>query len=510
MRERERKQRLSAQEMQKMQRDWERFKAAEARRAEQEERQRQREAQQAQRAEAQRRREEEKARKAEIDRRERQERERQRAAAAAKREEDARARRAEAEERARKRSEAARKREEVRRKQEKGMDEAAALSKEVDDYVSRLDCLLSERSTGLGGRTATKVSEKFNAEGAPGIEREIARILGESVYPDGFPKCQSEVQYRPESRELIINHELPAQSVVPDSASYKFVKNRGEIQAVPRKKADVQETYARVLAQSAVRVLSESFSASPVSLVSDIVLNGFVSAIDPATGQTIRPCLLSVQVTRDLYDELLLDSDGFDSQACLKRLNAIVSPHPYDLEPVRPVVKFDLSRYKTVAGMDVVAGMDSRMDLLSLKPVEFEHLVRALFEKIGMTSMSLQETRDGGVDAVAYNDDPVLSGLCVIQAKRYKDCVNAESVYALSGTMHDKHATKGILVTTSWFGKDSRDFAERTGRMELIDGRGLKSLLKEHLGLDVLIGLPKLPRGWTRSDVGVNAEEADD
>ncbi len=60
-------------------------------------------------------------------------------------------------------------------------------------------------------------------------------------------------------------------------------------------------------------------------------------------------------------------------------------------------------------------------------------------------------------------------------------------------------------MTTSWrFGKrrgGSYDFAARTGRMNLITGRELKSLLLEHLGLDALIGLPKLPRGWERRDV---------
>jgi len=37
--------------------------------------------------------------------------------------------------------------------------------------------------------------------------------------------------------------------------------------------------------------------------------------------------------------------------------------------------------------------------------------------------------------------------------------------------------------------------------MDLITGRELKSLLHEHLGLDALIGLAKLPPGWERRDV---------
>jgi len=76
-----------------------------------------------------------------------------------------------------------------------------------------------------------------------------------------------------------------------------------------------------------------------------------------------------------------------------------------------------------------------------------------------------------------------------------------EAVQALAGVMNGKAATKGILVTTSWFGKASRDLVARNGRMELIDGRNLTSMLLEHLGLDVLIGLPKLPSGWEPQDL---------
>jgi restriction system protein len=91
--------------------------------------------------------------------------------------------------------------------------------------------------------------------------------------------------------------------------------------------------------------------------------------------------------------------------------------------------------------------------------------------------------------------------VCVIQAKRWKDVVGLESVYALAGVMGDKAATRGILVTTSWFGKASVDFVNRYGHMQLIDGRNLKAMLAEHLQLDVLIGLPKLPRGWEPNDI---------
>jgi restriction system protein len=175
----------------------------------------------------------------------------------------------------------------------------------------------------------------------------------------------------------------------------------------------------------------------------------------------------------------------------LRHLNALVSPHPFDLEAVRPVLEFDLTRYKFVDEIDMIAGLDGRLDLLELTPTEFEHLVRQLFEEIGMQAWVTQASRDDGVDAVAINPDPIVGGLCIVQAKRYTGVVSTESVRALGGVMDDKRAAKGVMVTTSWYGKESWEFAARHGRIELIDGPRLKHLLKERVGLDVLISLPR-------------------
>lgn len=140
-----------------------------------------------------------------------------------------------------------------------------------------------------------------------------------------------------------------------------------------------------------------------------------------------------------------------------------------------------------------VAGLDSRPDLLDMTPTEFEHLVRQLFEAMGMQSWVTQASKDDGVDAVAVNEDPVFGGLCIIQAKRYRGAVGVEPVRALAGVMEDKHATKGIMVTTSWVTKDGHAFAVRHGRIQIMECEEIKYLCKEHLDQDILISLPKPP-----------------
>ena len=84
-----------------------------------------------------------------------------------------------------------------------------------------------------------------------------------------------------------------------------------------------------------------------------------------------------------------------------------------------------------------------------MRPVEFEHLIRQLFEARGLEAWVTQASRDDGVDAVAVNRDPIMGGLCVVQAKRYRGMVEVEAVRALAGVMDDKKASRGVLVTTA-------------------------------------------------------------
>lgn len=144
--------------------------------------------------------------------------------------------------------------------------------------------------------------------------------------------------------------------------------------------------------------------------------------------------------------------------------------------------------------------VDSRLDLSQLHPKRFEGLVKVLFTAMGMESWETQASHDEGLDAIALNHDPILGGLCVIQAKRSRRLVAPDSVRALAGVIEDKRATKGILATNSYSGPESMRFADRNGRIQLIDGVQLAHELKKHLGLEVLLGVDNPPPAWRRRD----------
>lgn len=244
-----------------------------------------------------------------------------------------------------------------------------------------------------------------------------------------------------------------------------------------------------------LRTLHEVFSAAP-DIVEAVVLNGRITTIDNATGRKIRPHLVSVEAERAELNELVLSR--VDPAARLKRLHALVSPNPYDVEAIEPFIAFDLKRFRLSEDMDVVSTLDSRRNLLQLTPTEFEHLIRQLFIATGAESWTTVPSKDGGVDAVATSKNIFFGGGCLIQAKRWKGLVGLDAVHALTGVMADHNAMRGVLVTPSWFGRASEQFAQRN-RITLINGAELKHLLKEHLNLDVLPGVTP-PRQARASD----------
>lgn len=158
--------------------------------------------------------------------------------------------------------------------------------------------------------------------------------------------------------------------------------------------------------------------------------------------------------------------------------------------PVRPVLDINMVDSRFIDETDVLSELDQRSNLMELTPSEFESLITNLFSKMGLETKLTQPSRDGGVDCVAFDPRPVLGGKVVIQAKRYKNTVGVSAVRDLYGTVHNEQATKGILVTTSGYGKAAFEFAQGKP-LELLSGSNLLFLLEEYADLDAKIEIPE-------------------
>lgn len=317
----------------------------------------------------------------------------------------------------------------------------------------------------------------------------LKSVLEAMPLPDGLPR-NADLIYNPHGEQVVVKWELPGRDVVPVERAYQFVQSRDEHRATPRPAKEIAELYRGAVAQIALLCVRDLFEAD--KKLESIGFNGHVWRTNPATGQREFPCLISVHVSRD--DIAHVNFAAVNSEVCLRSLNSIVSPHPFDVEPVEPILDFDLSKFKFVEGLDAVSFLDSRPDLMRMHYTHFEHLVKQVFEASGLQGWVTTQNYDDGVDAVIQNTDPLVGGLAIVQAKRWSKAIGVSHIRELAGAIEEKKAGRGILVTTSWFTKVCYDKAREHGRIELIDGSNLKSLIKTHLGKDVLIGIPGRPK----------------
>lgn len=331
-----------------------------------------------------------------------------------------------------------------------------------------------------------RFADAYRAGDPSAVNAYCSMVLERSQYPEGFPQ-QFRNAYSAESKEMVVDYQLPTAEVVPHVAEHRYVKTKDLIEEKTRKPSDVKTTYQTIVAALALRTIHELFEADGSGHLSVIVFSGFVDTVDPATGQNIKAYLISVRTTKERFAEI--DLRRIEMKACLRNLGAQVSPQPTELQPVKPLVEFAMVDRRFVEGSDILADLESRPNLMDLTPFAFEQLVGNLFAKMGLDAKQTQASRDGGVDVVAFDTRPVIGGKVVIQAKRYRHTVGVAAVRDLFGTMNHEGANKGILVTTSSYGPDAYDFIKNKP-IELIDGGGLLYYLEQHAGLRARIVFP--------------------
>ncbi|TCO48641.1 restriction system protein [Kribbella antiqua] len=309
------------------------------------------------------------------------------------------------------------------------------------------------------------------------VSRYFQKALDRVAEPLDAPR-RRRVGYVPESTLLAVEWDLPDVAVVPAESSYRYDRERDAVVGVPRPAQELRRLYQQLVAQLALRALHLIFGSDRYGVVDTVVFNGMVESVDLPTGQTVRPCLITLRATREQFQALVLDQ--LDPVACVRHYFAAeVSRHPEELQPVEPVLEFDLADPRTIEPVDVLSEIDSRPNLLELSPESFEHLVHNLLTRMGLETRLFRRGGDGGIDCVAYDPRPITGGKFVVQAKLWTRTVPPSAVRDLFGTVVDAGATKGILITTSGFGPSSYQFA--TGKpLQLIDGTALLALCHLH------------------------------
>lgn len=290
-------------------------------------------------------------------------------------------------------------------------------------------------------------------------------------------KSLDDIEFTLNDRTLIFNQELLD---IDQSIDYKDITYTSKsVKYIPFKKGEKKLVFMQYYNQIALAVINLLFQADTENIFDEIVYNGWIDAKDKRTGEPKQTYVVSLTTSKNEFQKLNLEH--VDPIECVKFLHGRVEQdlESVDIEGVKPFLTFDMDK-KIIEAESIIDDIKSN-NLMDLTWEEFEVYVRDWLKKefVSAKVEVTQSSRDGGIDAIIYDDDFLKGGITVVQVKQYNITVPVSAVRDLYGVMQDRRASKGILVTTSDFGPDSRQFV-KDKPISLVNGTNLLYYLKKH------------------------------
>ena len=290
-----------------------------------------------------------------------------------------------------------------------------------------------------------------------------------------------ELFYNETNKLLEISYQLPIYDDFPNLSALSYIKTKNEIKETYFSESANKKRYEDYIYKLIFSIIAIVFNSDSVDAIETIVFNGQAENIDRAIGKKVKNCVLSLLITKEQFNELNLEY--IDPKATFKANKGIAGANISELVPVAPIVTYDKNDSRFIEAYNVLDKVNVGTNLASMDWKDFENLIRDIFEKEfsqnGSDVKITQSSRDGGVDVVAFDPDPIRGGKIVIQAKRYTNVVGVSAVRDLYGTLINEGASKGILITTSDYGSDAHNFA-KDKPLTLLNGNHLLHLIKKH------------------------------
>lgn len=276
------------------------------------------------------------------------------------------------------------------------------------------------------------------------------------------------VTVRSSEHRVVVDVAAPDRSLVPKHGlvRYRVGGDRMDYQPLPdRERAALVEVLfsSAALAQTHLVATALGVVGLPVDWM--VVTNVWEWTRDPATGQQRQICRCSLLTTQQELTGIHLPD--VDPSVCVRSLGGGTS----DADQVTP---------RAAGNRSVQHGR--RIDLTTIDPYEFERLIAELAEAMGYSAFLTPRSGDHGVDVFVESTDTLANGRIVISAKRFNSTVGPDHVRALDTVVREHGAIKGILITTSRFGPESRRIAQNKP-LELVDGERLRQWLATYLDI---------------------------
>jgi restriction system protein len=337
------------------------------------------------------------------------------------------------------------------------------------EYVVRKSAF--ERECEEATRPLRMTSKLYDDRAPQGIKQHFTLALSTLTLP--LPtNYHWEVFYDENERLLQVNQCVPS---LADITVKRVDNNRAPT------KRDAESALRRYVPAIALQLAYMVAINDLNNDVDTIAINCWSRFFEPSSGRLKDAFVAALTVKKEEIQGMNLQRA--DSLEAFRALRGAFVYSLQDVVPIEPLIRLDKTDDRFVAGRDVLDGMAQGQNLAAMDWQDFEHLIRELLSKEYASETSevkiTRASRDRGVDAVVFNSDPLHGGKFVVQAKRYTNTVDVSAVRELYGTVLNEGANRGILVTTSHYGRDAYEWAANKP-LTLIDGPNLLSLLSKH------------------------------
>jgi Restriction endonuclease len=353
-------------------------------------------------------------------------------------------------------------------------NEFAEQKKKAEEARDLIDIHIAKERLAYDEQLApiTSVHKEYSAHTSNGIAGHFQLALGTLALPIplNFPWSTF---YDANERLLQINQRVP---FIAD-----IVVKRADSKRPPAKK-DTDNFLRRLIPAISLHIAQHAARNDLCEDVDAIAVNCWCRYFERTTGHLKNAFVSSLKVGKT--DILQLNITKADALDAFRALRGAYVYSTQEIVPIEPQIRLDKKDDRFVEGKEVLEGMAQGQNLATMDWQDFEHLIRELLakefgRKEGSEVRITRASRDRGVDAVIFDPDPLHGGKYVVQAKRYNNVVDVSAVRDLWGTVLNEGAARGILVTTSKYGRDAYDFVSNKP-ITLIDGQNLLALLAKH------------------------------
>lgn len=271
------------------------------------------------------------------------------------------------------------------------------------------------------------------------------------------------INYNTATRSCIIQYNYYNFDCIP-----KFVKEFNvylqEFRTIEVTEKDRVQKYEEYIHRDALRIIDMVFSFDKEN-IKNVVFNGYVNTLNPATGCDEDFVVLSVKVSQEEF--LKINLEKVTPKLCLEAFNYRFVKN---LSKIKAIVPFETS-------------MDNEKSILSLENIdldmngyEFEDISKELLMADGFINVQVTSSSgDFGADVIAYKNEVKYA----IQCKKYSQPVGVKAIQEVMGSKSIYGCHVAVVLTNNTFTPQARKLAEQNNVL-LWDRIKLQELIEKY------------------------------